>query len=81
MFEQVRVPVHRWLFGVAIVLTVLAVPYVMWAPAQNLPTAIVMLHLTTTVGLWLFAELRRQWWLRSQLQGDLTDLVAAVERR
>ena len=75
------VPVHKWLFGFAIGLTVFAVPHSVVVYVQHLPGAILMLHLITTVGLWIFAELRRQWWLRREVQGDLTELVAAVERR
>lgn len=72
-----RVPVHRWLFGIAITSTVAAVPHV--ASARPDRSAAVMFHLTATLGLWLFAELRRQWWERSQAQGDIAELVAAVE--
>lgn len=94
MHDQVRqvpsrqVPVHRWLFGFAIGLTVVAVPHVAWVYVQHLPGAIVVLHLTTTVGLFLYAELRRQYAEacrqreeRARLRGELVELVAAVERR
>lgn len=87
MHDQTR-QVHRWLFGVAIGLTVLAVPHAAVVYARHLPAALVNLHLTTTVGLYLYAELRRQYAEfrrqqseRSRIQGDLTELVAAVERR
>lgn len=75
-----QVPIHRWLFGFAITLTVAAVPHVALVYAGHLPTAIVNLHMITTVGLWIYAELRRQRWERVRIQGDLTELVAAVER-
>jgi hypothetical protein len=48
--------------------------------AHHLPGAILSLHLAVNLGLWIYAELRRQWWLRSLIQEDLTELVAAVER-
>jgi hypothetical protein len=76
-----QVPVHRWLFGFAIGLSVLAVPHVAWVYTEHLPTAILNLHLVTAVGLWIYAELRRQRWERVRIQVDLTELVAAVERR
>lgn len=82
MNEQIRtVPAHRWLFTIAIVLTVLAIPHAVVVYVQHLPGAIVTLHVCATVGLWLFAELRRQGWERAQVQGDLVELVAAAERR
>lgn len=80
MNNQVR-QVHRWLFGLAIVLTILAVPHAVVVYVQHQPSSIVVLHVAATVGLWLFAELRRIDWKRAQAQGDLTELVAAAERR
>lgn len=76
-----QVPIHRWLFGLAIGLTVLAVPHVAWVYSQHLPGAIVTLHMCTTVGLFLYAEMRRDSLRRTRIQGELTELVAAVERR
>lgn len=79
-----QVPVHRWLFGLAIGLTIAAVPHVAWVFSQHLPGAIVTSHLCTTVGLFLYAEMRRDSWDRSRKQskqvGELAELVAAVER-
>jgi hypothetical protein len=76
-----RVPIHRWLFGFAVGLTIIAVPYAAVVYTEQLPTALVNLNMITAAGLWIFAELRRQRWERVRIQEDLTELVAAVERR
>lgn len=87
MYDQARqvpgrpVPIHRWLFALAIGLTVVAVPYAAVVYAEHLPTAWLNLNMAVALGLWIFAEMRRESWKRSRIQGELSELVAAVEQR
>lgn len=81
MYEQVRqVPCHRWLFGISIGLIVLAVPHAAVVMVQHLPGALFTLHAVTAGCVGVFAELRRQEWKRLRRQGELRELVAAVEK-
>lgn len=82
VLQQARsVSIHRWLFGTAITLTVAAVPHAIWVFNLALPSALLNLHLVTTVGLWLYAELRRQWTVRTEGRDTMSELVSAAERR
>ncbi len=82
MYQQVReFPHHRWLFALATTLSIASVPFAASVYSTHASTAWLNLHLVTTVGLWVFGELRRQCWNRRQVQRDLTELVAAAERR
>jgi len=82
VYEQVReVPCHKWLFGLAIVLSVVSLPYAVVVYVQHLPGSILLVLSTAAVVLWVLGELRRQEWKRLRRQGDLQELVAAVERR
>lgn len=82
MYQQVRlVPVYRWLFALAATLSITAFLHAAVVYASHAPTAWLLLHTVTTLGLWLFGELRRQEWKRGRVQGEMRELVAAAERR
>lgn len=79
MPDKRSIPFHRWLFGLAIILTVSAAPHAIAVYAQHLPTALLNFHLVTTAAMWPFAELRRQWAARVVTQSDLTEIALAAE--
>lgn len=85
MSEQVNeareAPVHRWLFAVAIGLMALLVPHAAWVMVERLPGALFTMHAVATGCMCVYAELRRQEWKRCRVREDLSELVAAAERR
>lgn len=81
VLEYVRsVPLHRWLFGLSIILAIAAPPHAIIVYGQHLPTALLNLHLFTVAVLVPFAELRRQWSVHTRGSDKLTRLVSSGRR-
>ena len=80
MFDHARqVPLHAWLLRIAVALAILAVPHVIITAAERAPTPYVNAHLVATAGLFILAELRRQWHARIEAAIRLAELTANAE--
>jgi len=79
MLEYVRsVPLHRWLFGLAVTLMIAAPFHAIAVYAQ--PTGLLNLHLVSAAGLVIFAELRRQWRVHTRGRDELARLASSGRR-
>lgn len=74
-----QVPLHTWLLRIAVVLAVAAVPHVILTANAHAPTPYVNAHLVATAGLFILAELRRQWHERIASALRLAELTANAE--
>lgn len=74
-----KVPLHTWLLRIAFGLGLLAIPDVIITAAMRAPTPYVNAHLVATAGLFILAELRRQWHARIEAAIRLAELTANAE--
>lgn len=82
MGDAIRsVPAYKWLFGFALILIISALPHAITVYKHDLPMALLNLHLTAFIVVFLHAEQRRQWARRVKAQRDLVELVAAADNR